>query len=125
MVQITVTNSTVIFEVLGLHKLWALKGRLEVPAARITNVRADPGVSLGWGAGMRFPGTYVPGRFRAGTYYLGGRRIFWDVARPVHAIVVELSGAPYDDLVIEVEDPGAAVRQLQDAMRRTTSEGSR
>jgi len=118
MVEIRIAGGTVSVEVMGWHKLWALRGRVEVPVRHITAVRADPDVSIGWGRGVRLPGTHVPGRIKAGTYYEGGRKVFWDVTRPARAIVVDLSDDRYDRLVVEVEDPAAAVTRLQDAVRR-------
>ena len=118
MVDLSIKNGSAVFEVLGLHKLWALKGRITVPLSHVRAVRADPTVKLGWWKGWRLPGTHVPGLIVAGTYYQGGRRIFWDVVRPTSAIVVDLTDEPYDQLVVEVADPGAAVHRLE-AARRT------
>jgi hypothetical protein len=117
MVQITIVDGTAVFEVLGWHKLWALRGRLTVPVAHITSVRPDPTVTLGWGRGIRILGTHFPGRIKAGLFYERGRRVFWDVAHPALAIVVELRGHRLDALVVEVADPGAAAALLQDAIR--------
>lgn len=113
MVHLSIWNGTATFELLGLHKLWALKARIKVPLAHIRAVRTDPSVTLGWRKGWRLPGTHVPGLIVAGTYYQGGRRIFWDVARPKGSIVVDLADEPYDQLVVEVADPDAAVRRIE------------
>ena len=117
MVDLSIKNGTVVFEVLGLHKLWALKSRILVPLSHIRAVRADPTVKLGWWKGWRVPGTHIPGVIVAGTYCQGGRRIFWDVVRPADAVVVELIEEPYDQLVIEIADSGAAVDRLEAARR--------
>ena len=120
MVDLNIKNGTVVFEVLGLHKLWTLKSRIMVPLRHIRAVRADPTVKLGWWKGWRVPGTHIPGVIVAGTYYQGGKRIFWDVVRPADAVVVELIDEPYDQLIIEVVDPGAAVHRLEAALRAAT-----
>lgn len=103
------------FDVRGLHKLWALKSRIEVPRRRVVGARHDPGVARGWWKGWRMPGTHVPGLITAGTYYLHGERVFWDVRDASRAVVVELDGHAYDRLVIEVEDPAAVVALLTPA----------
>jgi hypothetical protein len=118
MVSISVDDGTATFDVLGLHRLWALRRRVRVPLSHIASVRADPTVSTRWGRGIRFPGTHVPGLIKAGTYYQGGKRLFWDVVHPAQAIVIELRGDRFDELVVEVADPGAAVAQLQTAIER-------
>jgi hypothetical protein len=115
MVDVNIEDGVAVFEVLGLDKLWALRSRLEVPLAHIRGVRADPTVTLSWKA-LRLPGTFVPGLIVAGTHYDGGRRSFWDVVRPQRAIV-DLTGEPYDQLVVEVADPGAVAERLRAACR--------
>ena len=117
MVDIAVRPNGVTFEVLGLHKLWALKSRLSVPLEHITSVRADPTVSLGWGGEIRWPGTLIPGLIKAGTFYERGRRTFWDVAHREGVIVVELTNDRYDALIVEVTDPAAAVVRIKQALR--------
>lgn len=117
MVVISVQGSTVIFEVQGLDKLWALKSRLEIPVERIRGVRADPEIARGWWKGLRLPGTHIPGVITAGSFYQSGRWVFWDVHDAARAIVVELEDDRYDALVVEVADPAAAVAQVEAARR--------
>ncbi len=111
MIQVRCAGDMVIFEVVGLHKLWAFKSRLEIPRAHIRSVRRDPGAAQGW-KGWRAPGTCIPGLITAGTYFLEGSRIFWDVCNPEKAIVVDLEDETYHQLVIEVEDVDAAISLL-------------
>ena len=103
------------FDVRGLHQLWAFKRRIEVPRRRVVGARHDPEAARGWWKGWRMPGTHVPGLIIAGTYYLRGERVFWDVCDAARAVVVELDGHDYDRLVIEVEDPAAVVALLSAA----------
>lgn len=101
------------FDVKGLHQLWAFKGRLEVPRRHVRGARHDPSAVRGW-KGWRAPGTHVPGLITAGTFYLDGDRIFWDVSDAAKAVVVDLADHRYRQLVIEVEDPEAVVALLSD-----------
>jgi hypothetical protein len=50
MVDVNIKDGVAVFEVLGLHNLWALRSRLEVPLAHIRGVRADPTATLSWKA---------------------------------------------------------------------------
>ncbi len=63
--------------------------------------------------GVKMPGTHVPGIIAAGSFYKGGKRFFWDVRNKQNTIVVELAGEPYEELIIEVEDPSAEIARLQ------------
>ena len=111
MINVTRDGEMIVFDVKGLHKLWALKSRLEIPAVNIRGARRDADALRGW-KGWRVPGTYVPGLITAGTFYVDGKRIFWDVSDPDKAVVVELEDEEYNQLIIEVEDPDAVIRLL-------------
>ena len=111
MIHVTRDGDKVLFEVKGLHKLWALKSRLEISRTNIRGARRDAAAVRGW-KGWRIPGTYVPGLITAGTFYLDGKRIFWDVSNPDKAVIVELDDEEYNQLVIEVENPDAVISLL-------------
>ena len=113
MVEMSIVGDQVTFEVLGWHKLWALKSRITVPASHIRSARIDPERARVNFEGIRAPGTAIPGILRAGTFYSRKGRTFWDVTTGNNAIVVDLVGGPFDELVVDVSDPRAAVAQLQ------------
>jgi hypothetical protein len=99
---------------LGLHKIWALKSRLEIPVDHISAVRraADEHVR-----GIRLPGTQIPGLITAGTYYEpGGKRVFWDVCDQEKAIAIDLQDESLSTLVVEVADPEASIREILNAL---------
>ena len=114
MVQISTGGGALTIEVRGVHKLLALKSRLQFPLSSVTSVRLDPQFAdrpLGWKA----PGTYIPRIVTAGTFFHNKKRLFWDVSNPDNALVIELKGEKYQLLVVEVEKPGAVARQIQAA----------
>ncbi len=116
MIEIAVDNQTLNLEVRGWDKLWALKSRLEIPLANIHEVEADPTIARGWWKGLRAPGTHVPGVIIAGTFYQDGKRIFWDVHNADNTIVIGLADDRYDQLIVEVRDPAAAVSLIKNAL---------
>lgn len=116
MVEISIANGKLTLHVRGADKLWALKSTLEVPLAHVAGVRANPEIARGWFHGLRMPGTSIPGVITAGTFYQDGQRIFWDVHRPDKTIVVELHDERFNELIVEVANPQAAVSQIQDAL---------
>src|ERR1700730_17037746 len=109
MVQITIQEDNVVFEVEGWDKLWSLRSRLEIPLAHIKGGHIDPHPAMGWFQGLRLAGTDLPNIFKAGTFYQEGNLVFWDVHRPEQTIVIDLSHERYANLIIEVADPRAAV----------------
>jgi hypothetical protein len=52
----------------------------------------------------------------AGTFYQDGKRVFWDVDHPERTIVIDLHDEHYNQLVIEVADPQAAIKLIQRAL---------
>lgn len=118
MVSVNVLNGSAVFEVEGLHQLWALRSRLEIPLTHITDVAFDPDQVGRWWHGWKLLGTDVPGLFAAGTFYYHGELVFWDVADPARTLIVSLNHERYKKLIVEVADPEAVVNVLQTALRR-------
>ncbi|HTS56127.1 MAG TPA: hypothetical protein VMH03_01180 [Terriglobales bacterium] len=116
MVDLAVGEGKLTLRVHGADKLWAFKSTLEIPLVHIAGVRADPDIARGWWHGVRMPGTNIPGVITAGTFYQDGKRIFWDVHYPANTVVITLRDERYDELVVEVSDPAAALKMIQDAL---------
>jgi hypothetical protein len=117
MTKVSIDGDTLIVEIEGLDKLWAVKSRLEIPLGSVRGATADPGV-IKEPKGIRAPGAHVPGVITAGTFYVDGERVFWDVHDPARAVVIELHGQRYARLVIEVADPRATVALVERATAR-------
>jgi hypothetical protein len=115
-VDLSIAEGKLTLHVRGADKLWALKSSLEIPLVHIAGVRADPEAARGFWHGIRMPGTNVPGVITAGTFYQDGKRVFWDVHRPEKTIVIDLHDERYNELVVEVDDPGAALKLIQSAI---------
>lgn len=115
MVDLSIQEGKLMLHVRGADRLWAFKSSLEIPLVHIAAVRADPEVARGWYHGMRMPGTNVPGVITAGTFYQDGKRVFWDVHHAEKTIVIELHDERYNQLIVEVDDPEAAVRLIRSA----------
>ena len=116
MVEISVADGIVTFRVLGLHKLWALRSRVRVPAHDI--VKVEPGETAAreaW-AGWRLPGTWFFGLITAGTYLKKGQWSFWDVVRPAKTIAVTIKNHRFTRLIVEVADPGTDISRLEKAV---------
>ena len=116
MVHLTTENDRIVFEVEGWDKLWSLRSRLEIPVEHIEGAHVDSDPAMGWFQGLKLGGTDIPNVFRAGTFYQQGGLIFWDVHNAENTIVIELSHELYNKLIIEVADPAAAVRLINEAV---------
>jgi hypothetical protein len=116
LVDLSIVESKLMLHVRGADKLWAFKSSLEIPLVHIAGVRADPETARGWYHGIRMPGTNVPGVITAGTFYQDGKRVFWDVHHPEKTIVIDLHDERYSELIVEVDDPAAAMKLIQTAL---------
>ena len=111
MVTIERKNGNFIFTVKGIHKLWALKSELTIPAEHIFNAYPNTD-GLRVKLGLRIPGTSVPGLIEAGTFIGMDGIIFCDITDHSKSIVVELQHDHYKKLIIDVEDPVSAIAML-------------
>jgi len=118
MVDITRNGDRFLFTVRGLHKLWSFTSQLEIPVEHVTGVTADVDQVGRWWHGLKWVGTEVPGLFAAGTFHYHGETVFWDVRHLERTIIVSLEHELYRKLIIEVEDPAAAVAILRGAAAR-------
>ena len=127
MVDITVRNGELVFAPRGLSQLWALRRRITVPVSAVRRVRrAAPRVGRGWWKGWRMPGTHLPGVIVAGSYLRDGAWEFWDVrGAGSRAIEVDLSGNRFSRLVVDVDDPDAAVAAIERARSRAAGSVTR
>jgi hypothetical protein len=116
MVELEVTGDKLVLHVKGLDKLFAFKSRLEIPLSHVAGARRDTTIARGWWKGIRAPGTHVPGVIIAGTFYQEDKKIFWDVHDPERTIVIDLRDERYDKLIVEVREPEAAVRLIEQAI---------
>jgi hypothetical protein len=100
----------------GLVRLWALSKGVDVPMTSVVDVGVSDrkAVMRGW----RAPGTHLPKAMTAGTFRAHGEKDLWMVGPAKEVLVIELTGEEYRHLIVQVEDPHAAVEALKAAMRR-------
>jgi hypothetical protein len=112
-VDLSISGGNLVLHVRGADKLWAFKSSLEISLKHISEIRADPAIAHGWCHGLRLPGTNIPGVL-TGTFYQDGK----DVHNPDNTVVIELKDEKYNELIVEVADPKAAVEVVRAALPR-------
>lgn len=108
MVSITQNGRVVVFEVKGLHKLWALKSRIQVARENIVSSYQDEREIRNI-RGFRAPGTSIPGIICAGSIIADEGWVFCDFCRIRKTITVALKHEHYKKLYVEVENPHEAL----------------
>ena len=103
-------------DVLGWHRLWCFRRRLEFPLAHVVAVRPGVAVARAGAPWLRSPGTHLPGVITAGTCRTVGtvphRVEFWDVCDADRAVVVDLRNEHLTRLVVEVANPVETVARF-------------
>lgn len=118
MARIGVEGDRLVVTLQGWEQVWALKQRIDVPLSAVRSVRVNDDQGLK-PSGFRAPGSYWPfwpGKIMAGTYRKRGSKQFWSVRDPMKAVVIDLEGADYARLVIQVPDAAATAAMLRNAI---------
>jgi hypothetical protein len=119
MAQIVIERDSLVVRLSWLERLFAFRGDLRVPLARVRDVIVPPTAHgqfsrIDWRL-IRMPGTSIPGVIQAGSYYrLGDGWEFYVVRRPSRCMVIELEGDRFRRLIVQVdgEAPEAAATRL-------------
>ena len=114
--DLSVAEGKLTLHVRGADKLWAFMSSLEIPLVHVAGVRADPQAARGWYHGIRLPGTNVPGVITVREPSIRTARGFWNVHDPEKTIVIDLRDERFNQLVVEVADPDAAIKLIQNAL---------
>ncbi len=120
MARVYVTDKQLVVQLRGIDKIWAMRRGVTVPLSQVRGATADPGARREL-KGRRSPGLHIPGIVAVGTFYRDGERTLWQVYRGDRAVVIQLSGEPYDRLIVEVEDPRTVVERINGAVSRTAT----
>lgn len=116
-IDLNPTNLTV--RPLGRNWAFALKRSLSAAKAEVAAVERGGRLAENGPVGLRFPGTNVPGRFLAGTFwkFWGGQegrvKSFWVRRHPDKCIRIDLANHDYDYLMVEVDDPEAEIARIE------------
>lgn len=113
--KITVTAEALVVEPLGWNKLWSFTRYLRIPIDHVEGATFCPASKLKPKA-WRAPGLHLPGRSQ-GIFRSGRDRQFWNTVGHDRTVVVTLAtGAPYDRLVVSVDDPRRVVESINAAV---------
>ncbi len=122
MARLRITDHTVTVVLSVVEKLEALHRNVTVPRWAILGVRA---VADGMEEARGVPGlgTEVPGVVMAGMFSRHGTRTFVMCHGHRPAVVIELSGQPFDRLLVTVDAPEAVAARLALVIRNVLRHG--
>lgn len=111
MAKLIINDRDVTVSLSVVEKLEALHGDLTVPRSAVAQVRVVPDGMVEV-HGLRAPGTGLPGVIKVGTWRRREGNTFAVCHGRRPAIVLDLVGALYRRLVVTLDDPEHAMRQL-------------
>lgn len=114
MATIAIDNDQLIIEQTAVDTVLSLRSTLRFQISSVRGVTVDPSVGSE-PKGIRAPGTHVPGFVVAGTFRHEGRKTFWNIRRGTNALVITLDHEDFDQLIVEVDDPFAAMELINKA----------
>ncbi|MFB9235253.1 hypothetical protein ACFFWC_06830 [Plantactinospora siamensis] len=119
-VLVDVPDGRLVVRLTGWDRFWALAAGVETPLEAVTSVRpVSRAEAYARGRGLRLPGTAWPGVIMAGSYLSRENgRSFWCVHRADTVLLIELTGQPFDRLVLEVDHPAEVSREIARARFR-------
>ena len=126
MISATASDGLLRVRLRGRDALWSFKRRIDVPISDVRDAHVaddlSPWLSLRANElGLRLPGTQIPGRLAFGSYWWKDRGWTFCCVRRRHAraLVVDLEPAAvrYRRLVLGVENPDAALAQIESVRR--------
>jgi hypothetical protein len=118
MARISIADDHLTVRLRGLSRIWAMRSGVTVALSHVQGATADPGARRE-PKGRRSPGLHVPGVAAVGTFHRDGEKTLWEVYRGDRAVVIQLSGEPYDRLIVEVDDPRDVVERINRAISRS------
>lgn len=90
----------------GADRFWALSSGITIPVSRVREAKVLPRKDAAKACPKwRLPGSYWPGRLRAGSYGLGAGRQLWCAHKAEEVLAIDLRGKPYARVVVEVANP--------------------
>ena len=122
MARLRITEHTVTVVLSVVEKVETLHRNVTVPRWAILGARAVAD-GMAETRGLRGLGTEVPGVVMAGMLSHQGARTFVICHGRGPAVLIELSGQPFDRLLVTVDDPDAAVARLAPGMSSVWPEG--
>ncbi len=114
-IRVQLSGDLIVVKLWGLGRLFALKGRLDVPKSHVTSIDVMPrkAVPPTPGTWLRAPGTHLPGLIRYGSYGREPNREFWAVYRQREVIVIGITDWAYSRLILATRDPHADASLLK------------
>ena len=106
-IRLASKGDLIVVSLSGVDRIFALRGRLDIPRSHVTTVEVMPRISVPPtpGTWLRAPGTHLPGLIHHGSYGREPNREFWAVYRQREVLVIGVTEWAYSRLVLGTRNP--------------------
>jgi hypothetical protein len=122
-VEITLNPTSMVIRPQDKHRWLALRGSLYAAKGDVVSVKPGGRTAENGPVGLRFPGTNVPGRYIAGTFWkfwgdpAKREKSFWVRRHPDKCIRITFANHDYDFAMVEVDDPTTEIARIEAWLR--------
>lgn len=109
--KIIITKDHLIVIPNGISKLLSFRRKIKIPLTHVDGATLDKDILKIRLRAWRF-GTYLPGFYRAGSFYVNHEKIFFNVKNSSNPVVIQLHGEKFDRLVIGIDNPRERVNEI-------------
>jgi hypothetical protein len=111
MAKLLIDDDAITVSLSTTEKMEGVRGNVTVPRSAVVAARVVQD-GMAEVQGIRSPGTSLPGLVMVGTWRQTGRTTFAVCHGRRPAVLVDLKNAPFDRLVVTVDDPEQALAAL-------------
>jgi hypothetical protein len=114
MVTAEIIGEKLVVTMHGSDVIWSCMKQLEIPLSHIKDIRVDERPSFPKdGFVWRMGGTALPGLIIAGHYLCAGKWYFWNVKSGHPAVVIDIQGQKFSQIVLSIENPTSFAKELK------------
>lgn len=109
---IEIENDNLVFRILGIDKVLALKSEIRVPLKHVMKVSMEK-AAWNYFSMLKVPSTRVPGVLVDGRFVGNDGLLFYEMHDPDKCVTVELKDETYREIVLTVADKPATARIIK------------
>lgn len=115
MARVNIANQKLVIRIGALEAIQALQPSFSIGLEKVRGATDDPDY-IKSGLGFRSPGTGLPGVIAKGTFRKPGQKVLSLWNRGQEIVVIELSGAKWDRIVLGCNDAKKLSNQINAAL---------
>lgn len=109
--KILINSDCIVIVPNGISKLLSFKRKIQIPWDHVDGATLDKDILKKGLKAFRF-GTFLPGFYRGGSFYLKHDKLFLNIKNSSDPVVIQLHGEEFDRLILGVDNPKKIVKEI-------------